>query len=247
MKKAITIFVLMFVSGLANAQFAGGTGTSSDPFQITTAAELNLVRNYLGSGNSGKYFKVMNDISLTSYLASGGEGYTLWGGSGWSPIGAEFNEFYGQFDGNNHKISGLKISLNTSYVGLFGSVKNSGTLHNLGVEIDPAGSVTGHLYVGAIVGQNYGSLNYCYATGAVNGGFSSDMLIGGLVGQNDGYISNCYSTGAVSGSWSVGGLVGYNHTGTISNCYARGSVSTGGNLGGLVGANGGTISNCYAT
>jgi hypothetical protein len=111
MKKTLATFILLLVWGLTRAQFAGGDGTAGNPFQISTPAELNNLRNYLGIANIGKCFKLMNNIDLTAYLASGGEGYTLWGADGWEPIGVDdpLLKFYGQFDGNNYKIIGLII------------------------------------------------------------------------------------------------------------------------------------------
>ncbi|MGN7760872.1 S-layer homology domain-containing protein [Paenibacillus sp. 22594] len=59
----------------------------------------------------------------------------------------------------------------------------------------------------------------------------ADQFVGGLVGFNDsGTISNSYTAGSVSGFSTVGGLVGYNGSGTISNSYAIGSVSGSGIL-----------------
>jgi len=74
--------------------------------------------------------------------------------------------------------------------------------------------------------------------------------LGGLVGYNrSGSISNCSVTGSVSGDSGLGGMVGYNDSGSISNCYATSSVSGDNYLGGLTGWNlaGGSIINCYAT
>ncbi|MGD0572270.1 MAG: GLUG motif-containing protein [Sedimentisphaerales bacterium] len=80
---------------------------------------------------------------------------------------------------------------------------------------------------------------------------SSSSYVGGLVGWNySGSISNCYSTGTVSGTYFVGSLVGYNDS-SISYCYSTGAVSGDSNaysVGGLVGeSGGGSISNCYST
>ncbi|MGV8893401.1 MAG: GLUG motif-containing protein [Burkholderiaceae bacterium] len=86
--------------------------------------------------------------------------------------------------------------------------------------------------------------------GMVGGSVTGNLRVGGLVGYNGtGTISNSYATGAVTGSNYAGGLVGYNGTGTISNSYATGAVSASSwNGGGLVGINqGGKISNSYAT
>ena len=97
MKNFTATIVLVLVCGWANAQFSGGTGTPGNPYQITSPAELNNLRNYLGATYAGTCFKLMNDIDLTAYLASGGDGYTLWGMAGWEPIGVDnpLFKFYG--------------------------------------------------------------------------------------------------------------------------------------------------------
>ena len=68
------------------------------------------------------------------------------------------------------------------------------------------------------------SITNSYAAGSVEG---SGNYIGGLVGWNvSGTITNSYATGDVTGSSnSVGGLVGENRGGTITNSYATGTVS----------------------
>ena len=233
-------------------------GTIDNPYQIRTPAELNSVRNYLGEGNNDKYFKLMNDIDLTAYLASGGAGFTAWGASGWLPIGDSGNRFFGKFDGNNKKITGLKIDRSTTdYVGLFGYINTGGEIKDLGVEIDADGSVIGRDYVGGLAGSiSNGTIINCYTTGSVTG----RKIVGGLVGWSGyGPITNSYATGTVNGTGAnlgvapidVGGLVGKTSNGTITNSYATGSVFGGGdgeNIGGLVGYNSRTtISNSYAT
>lgn len=67
------------LSANVNAQFAGGTGTESDPYIIQTAEQLNEVRNYLDGNN----FRLDNDIDLTSYLAANSAE------NGWLPIGSD--------------------------------------------------------------------------------------------------------------------------------------------------------------
>ena len=221
--------------------FANGTGTENDPYQITTSTELNIVRNFLGEGNNGKYFKLMNDIDLTGFLTESG-------GAFWLPIGDYSNPFFGKFDGNNKKITGLKINRpGTDNVGLFGYIIG-GEIKNLRVEIDPDGSVSGQDNVGGLVGYIYTCIIInCYTTGSVNGRNN----IGGLIGHNEsGPITNSYATGSVSGIGNnIGGLVGINYRSTISNSYATSSVSgSGESIGGLVGGNfQTTISNAYAT
>jgi hypothetical protein len=56
-----------------------------------------------------------------------------------------------------------------------------------------------------------------------------DDYVGGLVGYNgSGTLAQCYSTGTVSGTTenlAVGGLVGYNGSGTLAQCYSSVLVS----------------------
>ena len=120
------------------------------------------------------------------------------------------------------------------------------------------GRVEGNDDAGGLVGYQEGTITASYATGNVGGGDSIDD-VGGLVGyQRGGAITASYATGDVDGgageSDSVGGLVGFQHTGTtITASYATGDVDGGDGsqdrVGGLVGTqhNGATITASYAT
>jgi hypothetical protein len=63
--------------------------------------------------------------------------------------------------------------------------------------------------------------------------------LGGMCGYNNsGTIINCYSTGSISGdsgSQNIGGLVGYHYDGTITNCYSFANIFGYSYIGGLVG------------
>ncbi len=186
---------------------------------IHSMAQLEAVGRSL---MSGKY-------ALAGDLDAGGTTYTN------ALMGTNNNRFYGTFAGLGHTISNLTISAAVNNnVGLFGYTELGSVIRDIGLV---GGSVSGNLYVGGLVGTNYGSISNAYTTGSVSGAVS----VGGLVGTSyRGSISNAYATGSVSGSLSnVGGLVGYNGTdNSISNSYATGSVSGGGsNIGALVGVN----------
>jgi type II secretion system protein G len=73
--------------------------------------------------------------------------------------------------------------------------------------------------------------------------------VGGLVGYNkSGTITNCYATGKVTGNYYTGGLVGRNEGGIITDCYATGEVTGNRCTGGLVGRTySSSITNCYTT
>ncbi|MHB1092944.1 two-partner secretion domain-containing protein [Thiobacillus sp.] len=193
-----------------------------------------------------------------------------------SPIPA--TPFTGTFDGLGHTISGLTINRPSQEgVGLFGQV-NGADLRNVGLlggsitgkrevgslvgdsqnstirQAYATSAVNGGEVVGGLVGNSQNStIRQAYTTGAVSGGGSgsggSGAGVGGLVGQNiNTPISQAYATGTVHGGSCVGGLLGYNLSGsTITDAYASGAVSGSSYAGGLVGSNasGGTITAGY--
>ena len=100
-----------------------GTGTATDPYVITTAAQLNTtLRNNAGTAN--KYFVLMSDINLNDGTLSN------YATAGWTSIP---NLAAGSvFDGNNYTISNLKMattSASASNKGFFLNV--SGTVQNV--------------------------------------------------------------------------------------------------------------------
>ncbi len=209
-----------YASSLYNLTITAlGTGTLSDPYQITSWEQLQAINGVLSS-----YFILMNDLNSTTVGFDTYASINANGGAGWVPIGDGTTIFTGSFDGQGHLIADLYISGTANYQGLFGDIGSGGVIKNIGVN----GSVSGSSYVGGLVGNNVGTITNSYSTGSVSG----DNYIGGLAGYNYGTITNSYSTGSVSGN-HVGGLVGINY-GTITNSYSTGSVS-GSFVGGLVG------------
>ena len=122
-----------------------GSGTESDPYQISTAAQLKRFRDIVnGTGgqtqNRGAYAVLTANIDLNN--------------EPWTPIGnyTEGNQIYyeGTFDGGGHTISGLNVTGEFVYAGLFGTVKD-GTIKSLTVagKVSPSNS---QCIVGGIVG-----------------------------------------------------------------------------------------------
>ena len=225
----------------ANAQtFSGGSGTTANPYLISTPEQLDQMRNYLTA-----HFKLANNIDITEYLSNVGEGYKQWGEQGWLPIGTNNAAFRGSFDGAGFKVTGLWLNrIDIFDVGLFGYIRNA-NIRNVGVEIGDRG-VRGFDNVAGLVGvQDFSTVTNCYATGNVYG--RSD--IGGLVGEQirNSTTKNSYFTGNVNGNLlNIGGLVAHlSSNSTIENCYASGSVSGNELVGGLVGDLVGKISNSY--
>ena len=140
----------------------------------------------------------------------------------------------GEFDGNGHKISNLRLNFNSvAQVGLFGYLGSAGKVSEVGVE-NVNVTVAGGWQVGGLAGGSAGTVSKCYSTGSVTG----TMEVGGLMGWNGGTVSNSYFTGSVTGDRRVGGLVGWNYGSTVSNSYSTGSVTGTVEVGGLVGYNG---------
>ena len=132
--------------------------------------------------------------------------------------------------------------------------ESQGSIANSSAAVTVTGLTTTSSSMGGLVGWNNGAgtIQDSYATGNVTAGTGSTRA-GGLTGQNNGSILRSYATGAVSGgSQGVGGLVGYNSSGTpnatIVDSYATGAVTATAFGGGLVGINsvGASIDNSYA-
>ncbi|MCL2435320.1 MAG: hypothetical protein FWD09_04160, partial [Lentimicrobiaceae bacterium] len=261
----LSLTLMLALSMSVFAQFSGGNGTESNPYIITTPAQLAQLATYVNTGNTdydAAHYRLGNDIDLSAYQT----------GTGWTPIGDNttivFNHnarFHGTFDGNRKVVSNLMINRTSNYgtdnnQGLFGYTEGA-TIKNLGVEIAPAG-VTGRESTGGLVGYAINTtITGCYTTGNVTG----TRFVGGLVGTlysttatAISSISVCYSTANVTGTDNTGGLVGFatNYTSpafnTISNCYATGNVTTSAtsnsNVGGLIGQQNYThVTYCYAT
>jgi hypothetical protein len=140
----------------------------------------------------------------------------------------------GEFDGNGRRISNLSLSFDlVAPLGLFGTLASGGKITQIGVE---GVNMTGHEYVGGVVGFNKGTLSNSYSTGNVRGYSDYWGYVGGLVGLNMyGTVIDSYSTSNVTGPSRVGGLMGFN-AGTVSKSYSTGSVSGDFYVGGLSGS-----------
>ena len=173
-------------------------------------------------------------------------------GKGWTPIGTDYdNSYTGTFDGGGHTITGLTVTTNYQYVGLFGRLGEAGTVKNVVME-----GVNNHSlgYAGGVVGfSRGGTIENCSVSGSVSG----TLCAGGVVGaQREASITGCSSSATVKGTRYVGGVAGEtNSSTTMAACYATGNVTIElghrdrVDVGGLVGFNAGRngLLACYAT
>ena len=178
-------------------------------------------------------------------------------GKGWTPIGTDYdNSYTGTFDGGGHTITGLTVTTNDKYAGLFGYLGNfnngAATVKNVvmeGIQITCNHRLG---YAGGVAGYSWGTIENCSVSGSISGTVS----VGGVVGvQRDHPITGCSSSATVKGTLNVGGVAGQTIFGaTLTACYATGNViieidrTQNISGGGLVGFNDGiSLLSCYAT
>lgn len=128
--------------------------------------------------------------------------------------------FLGSFDGQGHKITGLRLTESNSTYGLFSQIESGGTAKNLTVEgeVTPSGTQN---TVGGLVGENRGTIENCSFSGVVSGSGS----VGGIAGTNSGTITGCAASGVVRGTQYTGGIAGQS-SGTLLRCENAAAVNT---------------------
>lgn len=209
--------------------YSGGSGTASDPYILSTPADLQTLAGTTDDWGSESCFRMDADIDASAVNGM---------------IGEMSRPFKGRFDGNGHCIKNFSAQHNTvgEPAGLFGAVDGA-RITDLGMV---AADIAGSTYVGALVGYAAsGNIERCFSSGNVRG---SSVCVGGLIGENvNATVRDCYSMATVDNStdYATGGLAGKN-SGSITNTYASGDVSGYDYAGGLVGANYGDISNSVA-
>lgn len=198
-----------------------GAGTQESPYKISDKVQLDAVRL-----NMTAYYQMTGDITFTATdFADGGIMP-----DGWMPISGS-GGFTGSFDGKGHAIYGLSGSnggLFESNHGTIDSVRimdhtvydnytcgavanyNSGTISRCytksAFQSAPSRSEERKdytsVYVGGVVGDNRGTVQYCRNDGTVYGltyAHYATAYVGGIVGRG-GIIKSCYNTGEIVAS-----------------------------------------------
>ncbi len=215
-----------------------GEGTEAAPYQIGSGAELAWLADKVNNASSvAKLYVVLtDDIDL--------------GNQPWTPIGKDFHEFSGVFDGGGYVVEGLNVS-NAADAGLFGAAKGA-AIKNLVVR----GSVTGTDNAAGILAKARNeacTIENCGSEATVTGVNNA----AGILARNNYYnpgtaIVGCYNTGSIAVTKSTGYAGGIAGSGSgdvaVTDCYNVGEIN-GGNAGGIRGQSGGTsasaIKNCY--
>jgi len=211
----------------ANGACLVGAGTSDDPYEVTSAADLALV----GSGTAGcaldaSYLQTAN-ITLAAPVA---------GASNHTPIGVSSPHFTGTYDGGGFTIDGLVVVVVGDHVGLFGRTDFGATIRNVHVT---RGSITGGEYTGGLMGT---AISAAVSGSSFSGTVTSSVgVVGGLIGYASGtVVSGSSFSGTVSGTVgssvsNVGGLIGFGPGVDVIRSFSEGTVTGVANIGGLVG------------
>ena len=216
-----------------------GEGTEEKPYLIRSSADLMYMSEQMAKAQNitglnedeianskdvradKTYYKLVVDISLENIEIL--------------PIGRVLNQdnsisygrmYVGEFDGNNHEISNVKIddtAINSGAVGFFGGIERATVKNLILTNVD----IKGNNDVGGIVGK-FSSYNYdpkptirnCSVSGKVTSNQFLDTTItnysmkswsiGGIIGEisGTGIIENCTTNLEVYGNVFVGGIVG---------------------------------------
>ena len=232
-------------SGLGDSDIAG-SGTSADPYLITSGEELAYVMSKNGDINpdaSNEWFKLANDIYLNNVFAENWKENT----NNYEWYSAANNEdfktklFKGNIDGQGYCVYGIWYPLDsTAYAsGLVPGI-GSYTVKNVGIK---QAQIVASYYAGGIVGYcsdgaattisscfSDSSVDLLHNNANINGG------AGGIVGYHMGgnssnilLIENCWSAANCSSASHgdrANGIIGtiWNGYHKVKNCYTLGNA-----------------------
>ena len=208
--------------------FTQGRGTKEEPWLIENAEQLAYLAQQVNNGTDyrWKHFLLFSDLDLN--------------GNEWMPIGTDSNPFWGGFDGGGHTITGMTITGDGDYVGLFGECRNftADSSYIKSVTVKGA-NISGHSHVGAIAREG-ANISDCYS---IENTICAAWCVGGICGSLTGNISGCYNSSSVSGNSTAGGIMGSASSertvGVVEYCYNIGAVTVrqqDSSVGGITGA-----------
>ena len=232
----------------------GGTGISSDPWQIGSARALAW---FMANVNNKTLTAVNQNVVLTADIDLASEVDASSAPLQFSVIRTE--NYSAAFDGRGHVISNMHIEENVSKTGMIDSL-NGGTISNLTLQdvYIIGGGQTGGI-VGGMKNNGNNRITNCHIVG---GEIHGDDILGGIAGGSwgdvaRGTITQCSNSAKVetretSGNGCAGGIVGYLVIGTVSDCINSGNIGgvSPAHTAGIVGASGRnslgstTIKNC---
>lgn len=243
--------------------FTSGDGTESNPYLITTKAQMFDFAESVNDNITyeGKYVALGNAIDLEN--------------DAWTPVGKGTGEFDGIFDGKGYPITNLSIGTaaapyedkGTMNYGLFGILGTGAEVKNLILDAAIYVTSAATVYVGGIAGaNNRGLIENVTVNGTIvakSDGIDemyANNFAGGVAGvmRTNAKVVNAQSTAdcrveTTGGIGECGGIVGMLNRGLVANSYATGKISGTASrslegmpaLGGIAGLQAGTVVNCY--
>ena len=219
-----------------------GTGTESDPYQISDAEKLTALQtqvNDKGFNYKGKYFAITGTIDL--------------GNESWTPIGNGKASFAGSIEGNGNTITGLYVTEETR-AGLFEILGVDGTstyIRNLTicgqvtVDHGHAGGLTAVMGHGTItlekittdVTVRVENLNYYASPLGSAGGLIGYNVANAGATYNVVKVIKCINKGSIYGV-TAGGIAGANNSSNAANQYTLEDCTNEGTVTGLLYAGG---------
>lgn len=200
--------------------------------EIRSTADLRRIGREPGFELNDRY-RLMADLDFT-------------GEPTFEPIApADARSFTGVFEGNGHTVRGLQIGSPTqSHAALFGWVSAGAVISDLRLT---NARIAGTSTVGGIAARNAGRILRCSVTGQING----LQEVGGIAAINSGIVEDCQNAAVISGRDDVGGVVGTNPNGQLRRVQFNGRVEalpSSHHIGGICGWNdSGTIEDATAS
>jgi hypothetical protein len=209
--------------------FAGGDGAVNFPYLICSTKQLMAIHS--DPANYNKSFRLSADVDLNNFM----KGYTAdanlspdaecWEmGQNWQPIGTIYNlstcltssvGYIGNFDGNNHRISNMRMRMESSYgVGFIGTWAPSAEGYIRDLKLNRA-EISAGGEIGSLLGYKSNA-----SQGVISNIFVSDAEIevrnnpadsGGVIGQaNNIDLADIYVTNSIikTEGGTVGGIFG---------------------------------------
>ena len=207
-------------NGDVASEFESGSGTSSKPYVIKTAAQFANMRNH-----ADKHFVLAGNIDLNNI--------------NWKPF-----EFSGSLDGKGFVVSNLYVNRTDDYQGLFSKIKGyyNDPIKVKNLTIRGVNISSDNSYVGAVAGLSEGSfIQNCKVILTDRSEISGDDHVGGIVGLTwdtdymtvyDCEVESQFDGLAILGNSNVGGITG---AGMCEGCKVSADIAGEDNVGGITG------------
>ena len=205
--------------------FAGGTGTTFDPFRISTPQQLQNIAFVLGG-----FFVLMYDIDM--------------GGINWTPIPA----FSGILNGNDRTINNLRVNIaappNPVYMRFFGgfTTVNYGEINRLNISSDifVTDTTSTKTHAGVFAGINYGRIYRARSLGSWSG-YKLTIFTTGT--RNFSSWNTTVKAGGIAGYNTYGGEIIFSESWSAIYVFANRHFTAGGHSDpfGIAGVNHGLL------